>query len=729
MTARVGSLSGIALDFPRSLSNAAHQKSVPPSVCRDYQQEKQVFSIVALTVVASGVIGAGLLKENIKKKAIPFLSSYKIGKKAPNKIQQDKIAPPVVDSREQQLADLSSLVGRKKEISEAEKEVNQGLKTLSISLAFATAGTLFYPPLILLSIPGLVYRIIPLCQKGYRVFLKDRRFSMATLDAIAVPAILFTGNYLAASLACTLIYLAEKLKIKTRDLSEKSLTGIFEQQSRFVWVIRNEAEVEIPFDALEIGDTVVINAGQMIPIDGIITEGYASIDQRILTGESQPAEKEVGNEVFASTIVIEGRIFIRVEKLGSETVAAQIGNILRNTTDFKSGVQLKGEEFADKSALALFSLGLFALPVAGPSSALAVLNAPLVGTLRMAAPLSVLNFLQIASRQSILVKDGRALELLSKVDTIIFDKTGTLTQEQPHVGALYTCSYLEENELLSYAAAAECKQTHPIAKAILKESSIRELSLPEIEEAKYEMGYGLEVILNQKVVLVGSKRFIERSGIAIPQEIRFKQEYCNENGYSLIYVAIDGELAGGIELCPTIRPEVKHVVSELQKRGFTIYIISGDHEEPTKKLAEKVGIEHYFAETLPENKADLISELQKEGKAVCFVGDGINDSIALKKANVSVSLRGASTIAMDTAGIILMNENLNQLVQLFDLAESLNTNMKANLVITTVPGVICVTGAFFFHFGILSAILLYNVGLVAGVGNAMLPLINEKKRD
>lgn len=717
-----------------------------------------MYSIVALTVT-SGVLGASLLKikENQKKKKRPWAyyagkmeanknivqgrprkmpasSGYERAKEALLKVQQEQIAPLFVDSREQQLQELSAVVGREKQISEAEQQIDRDLKSLGLSLGFATAGTLFYPPLTLLSIPSLVYYIIGLVRHGYHSLLEKRRFSMATLDAIAVSGLLFTGNYFVTAFACSLLALAQKIQIKTKEGSKKSVINVFEYQSQNVWVLHDDPqtrsghrlEVEIPFDTLQIGDTVVVNVGQMIPIDGLITHGYASIDQRILTGESQPAEKEVGDEVFASTIVIEGRICIRVERVGSETVAAQIGDLLRSTTDFKSSVQSKAEEITDKSALALFGLGILAFPVGGLNSALAVLLAPMVDTLRMAAPLSILNFLQIASRQGILIKDGRALELLSKVDTIVFDKTGTLTCEQPHIGALYPCSDLHENELLRLAAAAEQKQTHPIARAILKEAQARDLALPDVEKAKYEIGYGLEVTLSQKVVLIGSKRFIERSGVAIPPEIRLKQEYCHENGYSLVYVAINGALAGAIELHPTIRPETKHVINELRKRGLAIYIISGDVEEPTKKLATELGIENYFAETLPENKADLIEQLQQEGKAVCFVGDGINDSIALKKANVSVSLRGASTIAMDTAEILLMDENLSQLVQLLDIAEHLNNNMKANLLITIIPGVICVTGAFFLHFGVLSTLFFYNFGLVAGVGNAMLPLIRNQ---
>ena len=530
-----------------------------------------------------------------------------------------KIAPFFVDSREQPLSEFSSVVGRKNEISEAEKEINRGLKTLSVSLAFATAGTLFYPPLALLSLPGLLQRVIPLIRRGYREFRENHRFTMSTLDAIAVPAILFTGNYLVASLAITLIYLAERLKIKTQERSEKSLTNIFDLRSNFVWVLRDESEIEIPIDQLEIGDTIVINAGQTVPVDGIITDGYALIDQRTLTGEAPPVEKERDAQVFASTLVIEGRICVYVEKAGTDTVAAQIAEILNNTTDFKSGVQSKGEIIGDQAASGLLSLGILALPVVGAAGALAVLNAPVINTLRMAAPLSVLNFLQIAAKQGILIKDGRALELLGTVDTIVFDKTGTLTQEVPHVGALHLCRDLNENELLRYAAAAEQNQEHPIARAILQEASHRQLTLPQVAHAKYEVGYGLKVTIDERLILVGSKRFMEMANIAIPTDIALEQERCNRQGYSLVYIAIDplprlpypreglgvrAELVGAIELHPTIRPEARQIIQQLRERNLDIFIISGDHEEPTRQLANQLGIEHYFAETLPENKAD-----------------------------------------------------------------------------------------------------------------------------
>lgn len=631
------------------------------------------------------------------------------------------------NARDEQMKALSTLTDEER-INEEEREANRCLMAAGISLAFATTGVLFYPPLVLLSVPGLVYGTLPVWRQAAKAIIEENKVSIAVIDSITLPVLVATGHFFAAGLDYTLYYVAQKVLVQTRDGSKKNLIDIFSRQPRFVSVLENGVEVDKPFSALQEGDIVVINAGQMVPVDGTISEGYGSIDQRMLTGEAQPAEKEMGEQVLASTILLAGRICVEVQKAGQETVAAEISHILHETSDYTSGFQLKGQEIADRSALPTLLLGLLAWPMVGVSGTLAILCTNIGDSIRFTGPLSVLNFIHIASREGILIKDGRALELLSEVDTIVFDKTGTLTLDTPHVGQVHTYAAFDEEQLLTYAAAAEYKQTHPIARAILQAAKERGLSVPPIEEAKYEVGYGLKVQFEGIVIWLGSKRFIEMSGIGIPSELQKVESSCNEQGYSLVYVALDGQLAGAIELHPTIRPEAKEIITALRKRNLDLYIISGDHEKPTKKLAQEVGIEHYFAETLPENKADLIEQLQQEGKAVCFVGDGINDSIALKKANVSISLQGASTIAIDTAQIILMDSSLNQLDYLLDLAQRVDNNMKKNLLSTIVPGAICIGGAFFLHFGILSAIAFYNVGLVTGVANAMSPMIKYQRQ-
>jgi len=221
---------------------------------------------------------------------------------------------------------------------------------------------------------------------------------------------------------------------------------------------------------------------------------------------------------------------------------------------------------------------------------------------------------------------------------------------------------------------------------------------------------------------------MEMSGIAIPAKMDIVRQNCHDNGYSLVMVAADEQLEGAIELHAVIRPEAKQMIRTLRQCKMSLYIISGDHEKPTKQLAQALGIPHYFAETLPEKKAEIVAQLQKEGKFVCFIGDGINDSIALKKANVSISMRGATTIATDTAQIVLMDGSLKQLVQSFDVAKNYKNNVKQSFLITLIPSATAVGGILFLHFGIVASVILYYTGLAAGMSNAILPMLKKRKK-
>jgi Cu2+-exporting ATPase len=338
----------------------------------------------------------------------------------------------------------------------------------------------------------------------------------------------------------------------------------------------------------------------------------------------------------------------------------------------------------------------------------------------------MMNFLSHASQAGILIKDGRSLELLDQVDTVIFDKTGTLTQDQPIVANLYTCNNCDENTLLSLAAAAEYRQTHPVAQAILQAAEERHLTLPNIDDAQYEVGYGIKVHLDQQIIYVGSLRFMIMSGIKIPAEMELLQQECNHNGDSFVMVARDQQLLGMIELHAVIRAEAQLLINTLKKRKCSLYILSGDHEAPTKKLAKTLGIPLYVAEILPEEKAKIVEELQQQGKTVCFIGDGINDSIALQKAHVSISMSGASNIATDTAHIILMDGSLKHLIPLFDIAQRYNKNIQKSFMITLIPSAIAVGGIIFLHFGIIASITLYYTGLTMGMANALLTQKRKK---
>jgi len=526
------------------------------------------------------------------------------------------------------------------------------------------------------------------------------------------------------------IGLATKLITRVTKDSRQQLISAFEQQPNFVWSIVKGVEVRIPFNELQRDDIVVVCAGEMIPADGTVIEGMASVDQHILTGEARPVEKESGEEVFASTVVLSGKILVKVEKTGQDSTVAKITHILNTTVDFKSTIQLRADTLSRQLVNPVLIAGCVALPILGFNGALAVVNAHPKNKMMGIAPISILNYFKLASRQGILIKDGRSLELLNKIDTIVFDKTGTLTEEQPHIGDIHCYSDYTENDILVYASAAEYKQKHPLAKAILQEAEKRQLSIPSIKDSEYKLGYGLIVNIAGQTIHVGSERFMEVENILIPSALKEQQKLSQEEGYSLVVVAVDNCIVGAIELLPTVRPEAKAVIHQLKQRPNikTTYIISGDNEIPTKKLAEELGIDHYFAETLPEDKANLIEQLQQEGRFICYIGDGINDSIAMKKSHVSVSLRGASTIATDTAQIVLMDNGINHLDLLFELAFDFNTNMNRTFALVIIPAIIAVSGAFLFGFGIASTVALNMTSIVLALGNAMTPLLKQPEK-
>jgi len=253
------------------------------------------------------------------------------------------------------------------------------------------------------------------------------------------------------------------------------------------------------------------------------------------------------------------------------------------------------------------------------------------------------------------------------------------------------------------------------------------LPLPEIEEACYEIGYGIKVRIDELLIRVGSDRFMNMEAIALPAAVLNLKAQSQAQGHSLVMIAVDQQLVGVIELQPTLRPEVQALIGELHRRQLKTYIISGDQEGPTRKLAADLGIDGYFANTLPEQKASLVEQLQAEGRTVCFVGDGINDGVALRKANVSISLRGATTVATDAAQIVFMDADLRYLTTLFDLAQEFVQTMKAGFWTTIIPGAICIGGVFFLHFGVYAGIALYNMGLLAGLTTAMSPLWRHRQ--
>jgi Cu2+-exporting ATPase len=575
----------------------------------------------------------------------------------------------------------------------------------------------------LMSLGLYAYTFTPLLRESEKTLLHEHKFSGHVLDTLVVLAGLATNQYFAAAFVQMIYHLGSNIKAKTQNKSKNLLINIFEQQPSKVWALKNGVEVELPLESVDVSDILIINTGEIIPVDGIIIAGIATIDQHTLTGEAQPAEKAVGDKVFAATLVITGKLQIKIEKTGKETTVAKIGEILNNTTNYKTEVQLLGEKWSDQTAVPQLALTLLALPIIGPVSASAILNTNFGQRIKFLGSLDTLNHLNIAFHEGILIKDGCSLEQLISVDAIVFDKTGTLTQEQPKVGKIYTYATYDTNDILKYAATAEQKLSHPIAKAITQKAKQLNLTLANPEHSDYKMGYGITVKITNQTIKVGSRRFMELEGIALSEKILLTISNSYACGHSIVMVAIDQQIAGAIEIHAAVRPEIKRILAKLRQRKTKyLAIVSGDHQYPTQTLAEELGMDAYFYDILPENKAHIVKQLQQQGKTVCFIGDGVNDAIAMKQADVSISMSGASTVATDLAQIVLLDGTLTHLDKLFEIAEGLNKQLKKALFFGTAPLPINLAGIFLTHYGIAYTILVNQIFFWTGLRDAMLPL-------
>ena len=302
------------------------------------------------------------------------------------------------------------------------------------TIAAALAGRLF-PPLLPLSIVGALYTTLPIYIEAYEDLTRERRIKSAFTYGLAITGAWLSGQFVAGALAGGLYHLAQKLHYKTEDRARRSLTEVFGQRPRAVWLVVDGVEVEVPLERVQAGDTVIVQAGQIIPVDGTVTDGMARIDQHTLTGEAQPVEKGLGDAVLATTTVLTGAIRIRADKTGAATAAAQIADTLNQTSSYQLSIESRAQRVADDLAIPSLLLSGIAWPTVGLQGAIAILTANLGWNVQLTGPLAMLNYLNLISRNGSLVKDGRSLELLDKVDTIVFDKTSVLTLEEPRVAA------------------------------------------------------------------------------------------------------------------------------------------------------------------------------------------------------------------------------------------------------------------------------------------------------
>ncbi len=661
---------------------------------------------------------------------------------------QTRVDPLFGQTRDQQFGVLAT------GLSDAEKDINRRLLVALGNLGVAAAATTIFTPLALVNAGAMVWSFLPMYKRGVQVLVKEHRLTYNIVLMGAQAAMILGGHFVAGSIAVLVVSGANKIILRTEDHFRRDISEALGQQPSTVWRLVDGVEIKTPLASIRQGDLLVFSAGEVVAVDGTITEGHASIDQHRLTGESQPVEKTRGDQVLASTMLLTGKIQVVVQRTGIETSAAQIAVILQRVGQSRISFTSRMQNFVDGMALPMLTIGGIALATLGTGGAAAVMSVGVGSVARFGGPIAMLNYLNVAARHGVLIKDARSLEILKKVDTIVFDKTGTLTLERPQIRRIHRFPIrlrkteapdtdygwlLTEEELLCYAAAVEQKQSHPIAQAILTESQMRGLMPPQIDDTTLNIGYGIKGQVTkllgsgsqptayeggseQLMIHVGSQRFMELEGVALPAELTDLQNQCHAEGHSLVVVALDHQVVGAIELHPTLRPEAHAAITTLRERGLELYILSGDHATPTRRLAEELGIEHYIAGVLPQEKAEVIERLKAEGRTVCFIGDGINDSLGLFKADTSVSLRGASTLATDTAQIVLMSQDLRQMAFLLTLAKEFDQSLQQLFTLTLIPVSTVVASTFLLGTGINFATFAWQLGMLSGIGMGFLPL-------
>lgn len=603
------------------------------------------------------------------------------------------------------------------------QDINRNLIVSGLAIGSTAYSRIFCYPMLWVTVPLILYSSISIFSNALDGLVNEHKLRSSLIDSMAIVGTLASGYYFAAAFMSGLHFLGHKILTETQDHSPKQL----EQKPGRIWLWRQGAEVEGSYDLVMAGDIIVISAGEVIPFDGRVEFGEATVDQQMLTGQAQLQEKTISDSVFATTLLIVGKLRIQVEKTEKDTLATQIKTLLVNTEDYKSTIKTRSEATADKLTWSTLALGGFALGTLGPMSAIKIVNSNFSDVVLVIPPLGVLNYQKLADQQGILIKDGRSLELLNQVDTLVFDKTGTLTLQQPEVKHIHGWRDMDARSILQLAAAVEHRQSHPVGRAILQAANVSGLELPQADHTIYESGFGIKAAIDGKTVHVGSSGFMQREAITVPKDIEKIELDSRLNGDTLVYVAVEGEISGAIELQESLRQEASGIIEALQQRGLNIHLISGDHERPTEKIAQALSIEHYSADSQPQDKARYIEKLQAEGRSVCFIGDGLNDTIAMKKAQVSISLSGASTAAVNTANIVMMDNNLEKLDCLFEFAVDFEKDMKTNTALALGPGVISIAGIFLFGLSIYNTMSLYALTLGVGAITTTLPLLKNRK--
>ncbi len=511
--------------------------------------------------------------------------------------------------------------------------------------------------------------------------LLQRKIEVPVLDATAIGVSMFRGDISTAGSVMFLLGIGEILEEWTHKKSVDDLARSMSLNISRVWLCNDGQEMLVPTTEVRTGDLVRVHMGNMIPFDGAVAEGEAMVNQASLTGESEPVRKYKESTVYAGTVVEEGELTIRVKETNGSSKFDKIVTMIEESEKLKSGLESKAEHLADRLVpYTLLGTGITYLLTRNVTKAISVLMVDFSCALKLAMPISVLSAIREASNYHVTVKGGRYLEAMAEADTIVFDKTGTLTKAQPTVKQVVAFNGMSENELLRIAACLEEHFPHSMAKAVVQAAVERHLVHEELHsKVEYIVAHGISSKINDKKVVIGSYHFVfEDEKCAVPDGMMEAFEKLPSE-CSHLFMAIDYELAAVICIEDPLREEAANVVRELKEAGISkVVMMTGDSDRTAKAIASRVGVDEYYSEVLPEDKASFVEAEKKAGRKVIMIGDGINDSPALSAADIGIAISDGAEIAREIADITVGADSLNELVTLKLISNGLMKRIHKN---------------------------------------------------
>jgi Cu+-exporting ATPase len=493
--------------------------------------------------------------------------------------------------------------------------------------------------------------------------------------------------YESAGVIIALILLGKSLEAVSKGKTSEAIKKLMGLTPKTATVIQDGEEIEVPIDEVEIGDILIVKPGEKIPVDGIVLEGHTTIDEAMLTGESIPVDKKVGDQVYAASINKNGMIQFKATKVGSDTALAQIIKLVEDAQGSKAPIAkiadiVSGYFVPIVVVIAILAfLGWF---ISGESLAfsltifISVLVIACPCALGLATPTAIMVGTGKGAENGILFKSGEALEVTHNINTIVFDKTGTITEGKPEVTDIIPVPGVSKAQLLQIAASGEKGSEHPLGEAIIRRAEKEKLELKKVEQFEAIPGHGIEVVIDGIKVLIGNKKLMDSSSISM-DELRDRSDQLAGEGKTPMYVSMDGKLSGIIAVADIVKKSSLKAIKILQDMGIEVAMITGDNQKTAQAIAKQVGIDRVLAEVLPQDKSNEVKKLQAEGKKVCMVGDGINDAPALAQADIGIAIGSGTDVAMESADIVLMRSDLLDVSTAIRLSKSTIRTIKQNL--------------------------------------------------